>query len=495
MAPVGDAVTEFLKAIPNPFGRNNPDLIVLRITLALGNEKPEVVFDLTGYGKIGEHDRRTWRLALAEIGISEQLSPGPMQETSLLSLPLQLQEGLKAGLALMKPAADIPLWLDLVRPYGFLGMLQWERALCELLHRPVLRLPDFLVRPRENTDVLESAIVFDPPPSSSPEIVTAQLKMIVGELLAGSPRAQTRIRIFPCAAWQNTLANFFTDKRVTVYDADKNREALGNTVSDKPREFAAASPWFDWICAELKGRSLDAVHFVCRARATESTAVLLLGSSPFSPQTVAAIEIADIGGALIRLGAWAAIFSPPAGEPESATMAFVADTFAQSKPGSVLFHPAAPDSSEDLRDSFRFLFSGVPAHPPKLIKGFLYCQPESVAAHAGFNAKAASSVLPSELPALAKQASWMDRVRAKAGVYIPAVGVDLKPPPDWASAAQRYVESAALNQLRRVSTDVLFTKSAAALDQVKSAAQSETVQKTLSDIQKIVGSYMNKPDR
>ena len=99
------------------------------------------------------------------------------------------------------------------------------------------------------------------------------------------------------------------------------------------------------------------------------------------------------------------------------------------------------------------------------------------------------------VPELTKQASWVDRARAKAGVYIPALGVDLKQPPNWASAAQRYVESATLNQLRRASTDVLFTKSAATIDQVKTAAQSETVQKTLSDIQNIVGSYLKKSER
>ena len=189
------------------------------------------------------------------------------------------------------------------------------------------------------------------------------------------------------------------------------------------------------------------------------------------------------------------MFAPPWDDSEAAAMALVADTFAQSRPGSVLFHPAAPDSAKDLRESFRFLFSPGPSSPPKLTRGFLYCQPATVAAHAGFHANIVSEVLGLNVPALTKQASWVDRARAKAGVYIPALGVDLKQPPNWASAAQRYVESATLNQLRRASTDVLFTKSSAAIDQVKTAAQSETVQKTLSDIQNIVGSYLKKSER
>lgn len=481
---------DFLKAIPNPFAKSNPDLIILRTMLALGEDRPKIVFDLTGYGEISEQGRRTWRLALDEIGVSEHLSPDQAHDSSVLSLPLQLQDGLKAGLALMNPAADLPLWLDLVRPYGFLGILPWERVLSELLARPVLRLPDFPVRPFENADVLEAAILFDPPPSNSPDSAIDQLKLIVGELLAGSPRAQTRIHIFPNAACANALANpsIKLDKRAHVHAASESTSAAAGP--------GFVSPWLDWICAALKGQSLDAVHFVCRTRATESEAVLLLSRTPHAAeaQTLTAAEVGDVGAALARLGAWAAMFSPPAGDIDGAAMAFVADTLAQNRPGSVLFHPAAPDCVQDLRESFRFLFSPEPTHPPKLARGFLYCQPESVAAHAGFRAKIASTVLPLELPELAKQGSWLDRARAKAGVYIPALGLDLKQAPDWASAAQRYVESASLDQLRRVSTDVLFSKSTAALDQVKAAAQSETVQKTLSDIQNIVGKYVKRSE-
>lgn len=491
MTSLQTTLSDFFRAIPNPFAKSNPDLIVLRTTLTLAEDRPKIVFDLTGYGEIGEQGRRTWRLALDEIGVSEHLSPDRAHDSSVLSLPLQLQDGLKAGLALMNPAADRPLWLDLVRPYGFLGILQWERVLSELLARPVLRLPDFLVRPRENTDVLEAAILFDPPPSIAPDNAVDQLKLIVGELLAGSPRVQTRLHIFPNAACATELANpsVKLDKRARIHAASE----ITGASAEGP---GFVSPWFDWICAALEGQSLDAVHFVCRTRATESAALLLLSRSPHAAeaQTLTPADIGDVGAALARLGAWAAMFSPPAGDNDGAAMAFVADTLAQSRPGSVLFHPAARDCMQDLRESFRFLFSPEPSHSPKLARGFLYCQPESVAAHAGFNAKIASSVLPSELPELAKQAAWVDRARAKAGVYIPALGLDLKQAPDWASAAQRYVESASLDQLRRVSTDVLFSKSTAALDQVKAAAQSETVQKTLSDIQNIVGSYLRRSE-
>jgi hypothetical protein len=486
---LNDALPEFLKAIPNPFTKSDHDLIVLRITLTLVDGTPQVAFDLAGYGKIGEQGRRTWRLGLAEIGVSERLNPESARDGAALSLPLQLQDGLKAGVVGMNPAANMPLWLDLVRPYGFLGILPWERVLGGLLERPVLRLPDFLLRPRENADVLESAVLFDPRPSSSPEGVIEQIKIIVDELLAGSPRAQTRIHVFSNAICADALKSISFDRRVVVH-----KRAAKDAAPDKPGYSFVGSQWFDWMCAALDERSLDAVHFVCRARATESAAVLLLSSSPFSQeaQTLTSNDIGDVGDALMRLGAWAAIFSPPPGEADGAAMAFVADTFAQSRPGSALFHPATTNCAHDLREGYRALFSAEPTRPPRLTRGFLYCQPGTVSAHADLQIKIASEALPAELPELTKQVSWVDRARAKAGVYIPALGIDLEQPPNWASAAQRYVESATLNQLRRASTDVLFTKSGAAFDKVKSVAQSDTVQKTLSDIQNIVGSYLNK---
>lgn len=353
MTSLQTTLSDFLKAIPNPFAKSNPDLIVLRTMLTLAEDRPKIVFDLTGYGEISEQGRRTWRLALDEIGVSEHLSPDQAHDSSVLSLPLQLQDGLKAGLALMNPAADLPLWLDLVRPYGFLGILPWERVLSELLARPVLRLPDFLVRPRENTDVLEAAILFDPPPSIAPDKAVDQLKLIIGELLAGSPRAQTRIHIFPNAACAKALA-----KRSVKLDKRARIHPSSDTTGVAAEGPGFVSPWFNWICAALEGQSLDAIHFVCKTRATESAALLLLSRSPHTAeaQTLTPAEIGDVGAALARLGAWAAMFSPPVGDNDGAAMAFVADTLAQSRPGSVLFYPAARDCRQDLRESFRFLF-------------------------------------------------------------------------------------------------------------------------------------------
>ncbi len=315
--------SELLNAISNPFAKGDHDLIVLRITLTLVDGKPHVVFDLTGYGNIGEQGRRNWSLALSEIGISEILSLETVRYDQAIILPLQLQDGLKAGLALMNPPANLPLWLDLVRPYGFMGILPWEGVLSHLLERPVLRLPDFLERPRENSDLLESAILFDPQPSTSPESGTGQLKIIVDEMLAGSPRTQTRIHVFPNATCGKALATTSFDKRVVVHVPSEN--AASKTVSDQRAASFGNSPWFHWMGTALKGRSLDAVHFVCRARATESGSGLLLCDSPSShgQQALTSIDIGDVGSALMRLGAWAAMFSPSSDASEAAGMAFV----------------------------------------------------------------------------------------------------------------------------------------------------------------------------
>ena len=52
-----------------------------------------------------------------------------------------------------------PLWVHLVKPYGALRLVPWERLLVAVVNVPVLMLPDFIFpRPREATATLEVAL-------------------------------------------------------------------------------------------------------------------------------------------------------------------------------------------------------------------------------------------------------------------------------------------------------------------------------------------------
>jgi hypothetical protein len=490
-------------AIPNPFEKGDHDLIVLRVVLELREGGAQAVLDLTAYGKVSDAGKRTWRLTFQDLGLADATRPA---STPQINLPLQVQEGLRASVALMNPGSDLPLWLNLVRPYGHLGLLPWEDVLGKLLNRPVLRLPDFLERPRENTDVLEYGIVFDPPPETSSDKATDQLKSIVEQILAASSRATTRINVFTTDAWSERLGKISSDNRVQLHPP-KNASALVEALrakTDKSPETQSEYRmgrrfWLDWICAAVEGRSLDAVHFVGRAQSTATRRGLLISSTPLPEDglvTLSLVEIADIGTTLTRVGAWAAIFSPPPDESGASTMAYVADAFAHSRPGTVLYHRARPEDRENLRQGFKFMFSSGASRPPKIVNGFIYCQPAAVVAHADFQGKFVLDSLTRNTELVGKPASFAERARAKAAAYIPIIRAhDPQQAPNWASAVQRYIESATLDQLRLNSTDVLFTKPDAPGGQVVTAGQNEVLKETLSDIQKVIGNYLRKADQ
>jgi hypothetical protein len=468
----GEFISDALEAIPFVLGQR--DLIVLRVVLEPNEDPLKLVLDLIVYGKVTDEGKRTWRLTLQDLGISETGWP---ESSTHFVLPPQVQEGLRASLALMNLESERPLWLNLVRPYGYIGMLPWEFVLGTLLDRPVLRLPDFLERPRENTSVLELAVVFDPPSPVPAAQAELQLRSIVEQTLAASSRPKTSVNVFTTAAWIEQLEQLRSiggDPRVKIHSPHKAVE-LVESLHSRPERRTGARPWLDWICAAVEGRSIDAVHFVGRAVVTSARSGLLISSAPVpdpdnQTTTVSLITIADIGVALTRVGAWAAIFSPPPDSCDGLAMPFVADAFAHSRPGTVLYHRAKAEDREILRQSLQFLFSSEPAQPPKLSAGFVYCQPGIVAAHVDFQDKLLFDVL--------KQNADL---------------IGTPDTPNWAAATQRYIESVTLDQLRRNSPDVLFTKMLTGA--VVASEQDKALKETLSDIQKIVGCYVQKYDK
>lgn len=493
---LGDFITTAWNAIPSPFAQASQDLIVLRVALQVTEGRTEAVLDLTSFGK-SSASARNWRLTLQDLGLSEAIRP---ESPPQLVLPLQVAEGLRDGIAAMNPEADRPLWLNLVRPYGSLGMLPWERVLGPLVARPVLRLPDFLERPRENPAVLQCAVVFDPPPRVAVEKARLQIQSIVEGLLEVPSRAKITVHVFTTAAWFDRLGPISADDRVTLHPP-QNAAAHARASASQLEQLPLAQLWLDWICAALGGRAIDALHFVGRAVAGDTRTGLLISNSPLpdpdnDTMALALISIAAIGSALTRLGAWAAIFSPPPDESVGRAMAYVADAFARSRPCVVLYHPAGPDDRESVRASLHFLLDPGVAQPPAMSDGFIYCQPAAVVAHADFKDKVLRGVLRQNAALGGRAVAALDRARAGAA-SIPVIGPIFgsqgpTEAPTWASATQRYIENATFDQLQRNSPDILFTK--ARPEKIASSKQDMVLKDTLSDIQKIVGSYLKKTD-
>src|SRR5262249_42675252 len=140
-----------------------------------------VHFNLGRYatGPDGEH--RIWTYPLRDLGAPSTL----LDELDHFSLPLQLVQGLREELVERSVAADQPLWLDLIRPYGFLGVLPWEQTLGTILGRPILRLPSFVEPPQADEDVADLAVLVGTPPACDRRRTVWQVRSVVDAILQG----------------------------------------------------------------------------------------------------------------------------------------------------------------------------------------------------------------------------------------------------------------------------------------------------------------------
>jgi hypothetical protein len=488
---IGNAV---LTAITSQFVRGDRNLIVLRIVLDVSENKPQVTLDLISYGEIIEVAKRTWRLALSDFDQEGASTTGRSTEPNL---PLQVKEGLRAGLVAMDPSGDLPVWVNLVSPYGSLGVVPWERLLGTVFGRPVLRLPDFLERPKENTNVLEAAIIFDPPEETPAEKAFDQLKLIVDQILTASSRTQTRVHVFTTSVWKPKLSNVSTDNRVRLYPPEE-AAGLAQSLGLPAEKTSGRRLWLEWICAAAEKRTIDSMHFVGRAIVAGARRGLLVSSAPVpdsGPGRLSLVDTDDIAMSLMRVGAWAAIFSPPSGGSNEPAMSFVADAFARSWPGVALYHRARPEDRDELGRCFKFMFASSAARPPKMANGFTYCQPGAVAVHANFQGHLGFDPLVRSTELVGKGATLAERAQALAASYIPGISApDIKQAPNWASATQRYIESASLEHLHLKSVDVLFDKATATAASPVTDVQSKVLNDTLSDIQSIAAKYLRDPN-
>jgi len=366
-----------------------------------------------------------------------------------------------------------------------------------VLNRPVLRLPDFLERPQEKPRSLELAVLSDLP--EDPASVQ-QIERVIRAALAGSPRAETRISVFAMAANCRALyAPFKSESRVWIAPAP--------SIVDPQM-----SPWFASLTQALREHAADAVHFICRASTVAGRPTLCLTDPPQSgrPALRRDHSTSEVPTVLTKVGAWAALFSLPRAEVPINLRLF-ADACAQIRPGAVLF-----DDDTDLVPLYRFMFSPQPANPPRLGSGFLYCPPAIVMPF--------TDPTVANVPALTRNAHlFLDaaatvsgnstlrtaaNVAGKVVAVIPSIAefVRLRAPaaPEGPgatptlAAAQRYVETAALDVVRRRSADPLLadrvksllqpssTTAGAPADQIRA---SEITDRTLSELQEIIAKH------
>lgn len=407
-----------------------------------------------------------WHLPLADF----------IQERGY-AVPAALVQLVGAGL----PSAAAVLWLRLVRPYGFLGLVPWEAGLGAALDRPLLRVPAFPARAAERTDVFENVVIVDPP--SEPQLaadVRGRLKSLLAAILAGSSRGDTHVHVFCSARWFGLLRDEAGDERVRFYTPVADGE------HGLPANRTDLQLWTAWILGSMAGRGIDAVHLVGRAAMGEAEGCYLLSCTPFeAPGLIPDIEVdlESIGLLLSRAGAWSVSFIP-ATPAFRDSVAYVADGLAHRWHGAVLFH--AGTGGEDLHVAARLMFAVGATTPPRFADGFLYCHPAFLSRKQAPLAAALAPILAEQAALLAARAPASERIVSWVTNMLPGVNqVQQSAPPAWLGATQRFLETEVFDGLRRAAPDVLMRE--AAPQQVEFTTGTEDV---LAQMRSVVERYL-----
>jgi hypothetical protein len=451
-------------------------LVTLRVRVRSREHGIAAELRVVSYIDGSPRELQAWWLDSSMLGLPTRLYS---QWPPTRSLPAQMIHELCIAIDDLELAHGLPLWLHLVKPYGFLGALDWEAALVPQLGRPLLRLPDFLERPRENRDVLDVALVCSEP-VSEPRLNPPQvLQDVVAAVLSGSRRPRTTVHIFPDESYFDSLRQTFAaEPRIAVHDPQGAQMhgvmPRGSVRCDEACELQ--SPWLKWMRDSMKGHSLDAVHFVCHGFVADQRPALALAESPLSNRDrrdARYVGVGELAAFLTQVGAWSAVFSSPPGNYSEAGLRLLADTLAQTRPGPVLYHTlGAPGPDPVLQGMYGFLYAPTASPVPAQEGLFAYCQPALIDTLASPDRAAPASA------ALAANSSLFESVLPPEEMSRDPLAGTLLPgdAPSWVSAAQRYVEQQSLQLQRDVRDD----------DDATSRVSNE-VELTLAKLQSIVG--------
>jgi hypothetical protein len=393
---------------------------------------------------------REWTLTTNEIGLPERMDWSAARGRGPdYRLPDSMMSELESSLTdACKGDERRPLWLHLVKPYGDLGLVPWERLLSQRLNVPILRLPDFIVPPPlESHRTLDIVLCSSAPAAKDAFSVPAYVSRMAMWIVEAVPR-HVRLHVFvdvdAVGELRRQLDGMDLGVRVKVYSP---AEAEFYTVQDSTSRIVdptgrITSPWLLWIRDVLKGQSIDVVHFLSHGYFANEGGSLAMSESPvrnYDPRMARFIGPSELIAFLTQVGAWAVgLSSPPNNFSEVGSRA-LADSIGQMRPGSVLHHDFETDLlGRALVDAYRFLFSPEPERPPVSPSVFMYCQPHRVAGAAAQQDFLAEMFPPEFLP---------------DDPEIRAFGASMEEDeevPAWVAASQRFIEQAKMQLSRNV---------------------------------------------
>jgi hypothetical protein len=396
-----------------------------------------------------------WTLTTDEIGLpSELVDHEAWGRGPDFRLPYSMTDELKSLLTEIFKGDQRPIWLHLAKPYGYLGLVPWERLLSQRLKVPILRLPDFIVPPpfesRSSLDVVLCSSAFSKDFLDVPHYLSSMARLIIDAV----PR-RVRLHAFVDVDVAEDLRTRLKtlnlgDEIMRVYPPEKAKlysvSHSGFPLIDAkgPTE----NPWLLWIQDSLRDRSVDVVHFLCHGYFTNERGAIATSASPVGeqdPWNARFIGPSELTTFLTQVGAWAVGVSSPPNNFSEIGLRALADNIGQMRPGSVLHHDLETDSSSSaMAESYRFLFSPEPERPPVSPSVFMYCQPHRVA-------------LPAEQQEQIEQQKLLEEMLPPESLSessaIRAFGVSLEQDeevPTWVAASQRFIEQATMQLSRNV---------------------------------------------
>lgn len=399
----------------------------------------------------------------ARFGIPASLT-GQAIDDSQFRIPEELDDLLAS--ALQGEAGPEVLWLQLVEPFGYLGLVPWERLLMDRFGARVLRLPSLALARRRPRDSLQVTILVAVPnrrrssdlairlhgkkvaatarlkrtaygdeedahrPNGPAQFSAGDVDRLVRAVLRGSPRTPTTVNVVTTpwiyhdlkARWRG---RGWPDWPVRLHDAYELREEVQRSTD---RGALAQTPWLRTLEAAQSGEQTDVVHVVCHASVTDASTRLVMADPLRTSTNVTSryVSLHSLMATLDEVGAWALCLTAPAPPEMGPQLRYVASRLAELRPGPILMTDSSRDPGfRDVEAGYRFLFSHEASAMPGLRDGLISCEPSRVAA-AVPEASALTSVIeppPAEQP---------------RGAAADLMAGDSTPM--WLAAAQRFVE-------------------------------------------------------
>jgi hypothetical protein len=367
------------------------DLVVLKLGLALpSGERTHVGIHCEIEAKVAGELTTLARCDLTpdDFGIPSRLDPRQTRYRGYdFKVPTELVQWLQRTLAETELAGR-PLWLHLVCPYGYLGVVPWERLLVPRLQIPILRLPDFIVPPpAEVRTTLDVVLCCSMPAAKESFEAVDQMAQMVHYIRDAAPRPRVTVHVFADAEFYGTLQLMFSgrgwlDAGVRLYQPSDAYSVPDPSSRITDPGVGLVSPWLLWMRDALKGRSVDVVHFLCHGYFANDRGAIAFSQTPTrneDSRIARFVGTGELDTFVTQVGAWSCAFSSPRKNFSEMGLRMLADTLAQLRPLSILHHETELDlEGQVLRDTYRFLYATDPMSPPVSPAAFFYCQPYRV---------------------------------------------------------------------------------------------------------------------